>query len=75
MNDEDWNNCGKGRWQYIHKGLSTWFLDEAQIICTRRDQWQLFINRQYIGAFTSWEEARDATPMMISIHGYKESRA
>lgn len=72
MNDEDWSLFGKGRWYYINRDPRGLAQDVAQIVCAGDTEWQLFINHQPIAAFNSWEEARDATPMMISIHGYKD---
>lgn len=72
MNNEVWNSAGKGKWQYIHMETGTWRADEALIQVRGEGQWFLYINRQHIGTFNTWEEARDATPMMLTLHRYKD---
>lgn len=72
MNDDLWHNTGKGEWQYVDiDDPPRWMRDTAQIVVHGKGEWNLFINRQHIGTFSSWEEARDATPMMIKLHGYE----
>lgn len=31
-------------------------------------EWNLFINRNYIASFNSWEEAEGAAPMLFQLH-------
>lgn len=31
-------------------------------------EWYLFINRNYIATFNSWEEAEGAAPMLFQLH-------
>jgi hypothetical protein len=71
MNDGDWQNVGKGMWAYVDTDISRWLSNRADIVVHGKGEWSLFINRQHIGTFSSWEEARDATPMMIKLHGYE----
>jgi hypothetical protein len=71
MNNELWGIAGKGKWRYTRHEPNTYRWDEALITCTAAQEWHLFINRHHVGTFNSWEEARDATPMMISLHGYQ----
>lgn len=71
MNDEDWVATGKGRWQYIDYSRSKWVPNMATIMCAGPELWHLFISTQHIATFNSWAEARDATPMMLKLHGYE----
>lgn len=70
MNDLDWVSAGKGTWRYVVSDPNTYRWDEALIQVRGEGQWFLYINRQHIGTFNTWAEARDATPMMISLHGF-----
>lgn len=71
MSDELWAKTRSGSWMFSHQHPNMWTTDMAEIQCTAPHQWHLFINRQHIGTFSSWEEARDATPMMLKLHGYE----
>lgn len=71
MNDDLWHSAGKGKWQYVDINSQRWMRDTAQITTTGPGTWHLFINRTYVATFNTWEEARDATPMMIKLHGYE----
>ena len=71
MNDDDWQPDGKARWKYLDFSRNRWRPDWATITCVGPGIWHLFINTQHIATFNSWEEARDATPMMLKLHGYE----
>lgn len=71
MNNDAWAKTRSGSWMCNHQGQNKWMTDCAEIQCTAPHAWHLFVNRTYIATFSSWEEARDATPMMISLHGYE----
>ena len=72
MNDEAWGRSTKGRWEHLHFDQANMTMNVAAIHCMGQRDWILFINQRYIGTFDTWEEARDATPMMLSLHGYKD---
>lgn len=69
MNDGDWQNVGKGMWAYVDTDINRWLSNRADIVVHGKEEWHLFINRQHIATFPSWEEARDATPMLLKLHG------
>ncbi len=71
MNDLDWVSVGKGTWRYSHQTPGSWRINEATIQVRGDGDWRLFINYKYLSTFTTWEEARDATPMMLKLHGYE----
>lgn len=73
MTDDLWVADGRKRWVYTKYDPNTYLTDVA-VIEVRPDGWHLFLNFHYIASFNSWAEARDATPMMIKLHGY-ESRS
>jgi hypothetical protein len=70
MDNSLWKLVERGIWQYTRQG-PRWVIDTARIIVRSHDQWQLYINNTYIATFDSWVAARDATPMMITLHGIK----
>ena len=74
MRDEDWTPNGRGRWTYTDYSKSKWVPEVATIFFAGTELWHLFINTQHIATFNSWAEARDATPMMMKLHG-QESEA
>jgi hypothetical protein len=71
MNDDLWHSTGKGKWQYVDIDSPRWMRDTAHIVVYGKTAWHLFINRTYVATFNTWGEARDATPMMIKLHGYE----
>ena len=72
MSDKDWGPHGKGGWIYTTYGHGHQY-NTAIIQIRKPNEWNLFINSQHIATFTTWEEARDATPMMLQLHGYESN--
>lgn len=75
MNNDEWHKTQQGMWVYSHNEPGKWVTDMAVIQCTARQQWHLFINRNHVATFNTWDEARDATPMMISLHGHTKDES
>lgn len=73
MRDEDWHpNQGPRSWIYYAPFVGhRWVRDIAVINVVSPTDWHLFINHIHVATFDSWAEARDATPMMINLHGYE----
>lgn len=44
------------------------FPTTLDLILTNYQEWQFFINRNYIATFNSWDEASLAAPMLYSLH-------
>lgn len=72
MNDSDWlPNGGPRSWIHYAPFIpGKWARDIATITVVGAADWQLHINHRYAATFNSWAEARDATPMMIALHGH-----
>lgn len=71
MNDDEWvANGGQRSWIYYASFVpGRWMRDIATITVVGKDEWQLHVNHTHVATFNSWDEARDATPMMIALHG------
>ena len=69
MTDELWLAAGKGRWRHIERDRFRWATSIADIVVHGPTEWHLFVNTMHVATFNSWAEARDATPMMIKLHG------
>jgi hypothetical protein len=71
MTDESWTRLGPSHWQFSGNKPYTWRSDTADIYHHSKANWALYINGVRIASFNTWEEARDATPMMLKLHGYE----
>ena len=69
MNDNLWTKVTPRQWNYVDNDPNKWMPDTAQIIVRAPNEWAFHINAIYIATFPSWEEARDATPMLLKLHG------
>jgi len=74
MNDALWTRVTPRQWQYVDTDSGwaperRWMPPTAQIIMSSPIEWCFYINAIYIATFPSWEEARDATPMLLKLHG------
>jgi len=69
MNDDLWTRVTPRQWRYTGNDPNKWIPDTAQIIMSNPIEWCFYINAIYIATFPSWEEARDATPMLLKLHG------
>lgn len=47
---------------------SRFFPTTLDIVIIRKDEWQFFVNRNYIASFNTWEEAEGAAPMLFQLH-------
>ena len=76
MTNDDWvPNGGPNSWiHYASFVPGRWVRDFATITVVGKDEWQLHINHKYVASFDSWAEARDATPMMIALHGHPAAK-
>ena len=45
------------------------FPTSVDIVIKRKGEWEMYINRNYIATFNSWEEAEGAAPMLFKLHG------
>ena len=72
MTNDDWvPNGGPRSWVYYAPfEPNRWTRDIAVITIVGKADWQLHINHKYVASFDSWSEAKDATPMMIALHGH-----
>ncbi len=71
MNDSDWVVVNPRKWMYVVPDSSRWWRETAEIVITNASEWHLLINQNYVATFNSWAEARDATPMLLKLHGYE----
>jgi len=69
MNDDLWARVTPRQWHYVGNAPNKWMPDTAQIVMSSPIEWCFYINAVYIATFNSWEEARDATPMLLKLHG------
>lgn len=69
MNDDLWARVTPRQWHYVGNAPNKWMPDTAQIVMSSPIEWCFYINAIYIATFNSWEEARDATPMLLKLHG------
>jgi hypothetical protein len=70
MTDGEWRKVTPREWRYERPYPNRWVPEAAHVVLRRKGEWALYVNGVFIGTFSSWEEARDAAPMMLSLHGY-----
>jgi len=73
VTDNEWVKITTREWRYERSGSQLWGFDAARIVLFERGAWALYINAKFIGIFPTWEEARDVTPMMLTLHGFKNN--
>jgi hypothetical protein len=69
MNDDLWRRVTPRQWNYTYSDPNRWMPNTVQIIMHTPFEWAFHVNAIYIATFPSWEEARDATPMLLKLHG------
>ena len=52
----------------VVRSPARFFPTTLDIVLQRKDEWQFFINRNYIASFNTWDEVSQAAPMLYSLH-------
>jgi hypothetical protein len=61
------------QWVRMNPREFLWVSDQREINCMvisalAPNAWRLTLNDRFIATFCSWEDARDAAPMLFSLH-------
>ena len=64
----DWRKISPREWHMTMYRTDSYGADSVIIRITDYQEWQLFLNRNYIATFNTWDEASQAAPMLYQLH-------
>jgi hypothetical protein len=65
---DEWKKISPREWHMTMYRTDVYGGDSLIICLTGYRDWKLFLNRNLIATFDSWEEAADAAPMLYQLH-------
>lgn len=63
-----WRKISPREWHMTMYRQDSYGADAITVRITDYREWQLFINRNHIATFNTWDEASQAAPMLYSLH-------